>query len=52
MNLTKRQHELLRAALSYVFSNIDDLNEARDEDEPYSEGEVEALAKVFNIEIR
>jgi len=28
MNLTKRHNEILRAALSYAYSNVDDINDA------------------------
>jgi hypothetical protein len=28
MNLTKRHNDMLRAALSYAYSNVDDLNDA------------------------
>lgn len=60
MELTERQKELLRAALTYAFSNIDDLNDAAafDDDnedvhwDGFSEEEVEALAKKFGIDIR
>ena len=46
MNLTNREKELIEHALSYMFSNLDDLNECIDvcnmgDFKPYEEKEIE-----------
>ena len=40
MNLTARHNEILRAALSYAVSNVDDINDAIDLSQPLVEEEV------------
>jgi hypothetical protein len=51
-----RNKQILRAALSYMFSNVDDLNDAMSDAHfpvaPFSEGEVENFAKSVGVELR
>lgn len=66
--LTDRQRQVLEAALSYAFSNADDLNDALAEGESnepgqmllrngvvadsFREDEFEELARLFGVEVR
>jgi len=58
MNLTNREKELIEHALSYMFSNLDDLNECIDvcnmgDFKPYEEKEIEKLIqKILTKEVK
>ena len=55
MNLTNREKELVEHALSYMFSNLDDLNECiyvcnMGDFKPYEEKEIEKLIQKLSPE--
>jgi predicted solute-binding protein len=50
LTITKRFAEILRAALSYALSNLDDLNDATDNH--IQEAEVEALHNLVSVTAR
>lgn len=55
MNLTKRQQEILRVALSYAFSNVDDLNDAMRKACPpiaeFTEDEIANLSRTLGCDL-
>lgn len=54
MNLTKRHNDILRAALSYAYSNVDDINDAMSDLHlpvaPFTGEEIEDLQKMLGFD--